>query len=110
MDFLNVNVNFAFRALLNLRLELFDLRSAPPDDNTGAGCSNRDANLIAGPVNFDRADSRGLEPRPQRSLQPHVFAQQLHVTLLGEPTGIPGLRVAQPESVRMYFLTHSASV
>ena len=68
---------------------------------------NRDAQLVARPVDFDRADAGRLQPVAQRVLQLQIFAQQLGVILLGEPARPPGLGDAQPEPVRMYFLTHS---
>src|SRR5581483_6425335 len=42
------------------------------------------------------------------SLQLDVFEQQLVIVPLDKPARLPRLRVSEPESVRMYFLTHSA--
>ena len=63
--------------------------------------------LLPGTIHFDRADAGRLQPVAQGLLQLQILAQELGVILLGEPARPPGLGDAQPESVRMYFLTHS---
>src|SRR5579883_1640524 len=68
---------------------------------------NGDAELVSGPVDFDRADAGRFQAAAQRLLQLQVLPQKLGVILLGEPPRPPCLGDAQPESVRMYFLPHA---
>ena len=58
----------------------------------------RSTSIELTPADFSRA--------AQRFLQLQVFLQQLGVALLGEPARAPRLVEAQPESVRMNFLSH----
>ena len=63
--------------------------------------------LLPGPVHFDRAHAGGLQPFASApSFSSEIFLQQLGVALLGEPARAPRLVEAQPESVRMNFLSH----
>ena len=87
-------------------LQLFDLGALAADDDAGTRGADRDAQLVARTVHFDRADAGRLQPVAQRFLQLQIFLQQLGVVLLGEPARAPGLVDAQPKSVRMNFLSH----
>ncbi len=106
VHFLNVDEDFALSAFGEVLLELFDLRALAADDDAGPRGANGDAKLVAGPVHFDRADTRGFQTIAQVFLQLQIFLQQLRVTLLGEPARPPGLIEAQPEAIWMYFLSH----
>src|ERR1035437_9668519 len=55
---------------------------------------------------FAPAHAVPLQPLGQRRLQLQIFPQQRGIGLLGEPARPPGLIEAQPESVRMNFLSH----
>ena len=106
VDFLNIDEDFALGFLGQILLELFDFRALAPDDDSGTRSVNGDAQLVAGTIDFDRADAGGLEALAQRVLELQILAQELGVILLGEPPRPPGLGEPQPESVRMYFLPH----
>ena len=106
VDFLNIDEDFALGLLGQILLQLFDFRALAPDDDSGTGSVNSDAQLIAGTIDFDRADAGGLQALAQGVLELQILAQELGVILLGEPPRPPGLGEAQPESVWMYFLPH----
>src|SRR5437868_7031307 len=106
MNFLDVDEDFALGLLRQILLELLDLRALAADDDAGTRRAYGDAQLVAGAIDFDRAHTGALQPFPQRLLQFQIFLQQFGVALLGEPARTPRLIEAQPESVRMYFLSH----
>ncbi len=87
-------------------LQLFDLRALAADDDAGARSADGDAQLVARAIDFNRAHAGRLQLLAQAFLQLQIFLQQLGVALLGEPARAPRLVEAQPESVRMNFLTH----
>src|SRR5207302_7637973 len=107
MHFLNVDEDLALGFLREFLLELLDLGAALPDDDSRPRGADRHAQLIARAIDFDRADSSGLEPFMQRFFQLEVLAQQFRVVLLRKPPRAPRLRDAEPESVWMYLLSHS---
>src|SRR5262249_28106587 len=106
VNLLNVDEDLAIGALVELLLQLLDFRALAPDDDARAGGANRDAKLVARPIDFDRADPRRFQALAQNLFQLQIFMQQVGVALLGEPAGPPALVVAQSKSVRMNFLTH----
>src|SRR5580658_372877 len=107
MDFLDIDEDVPLGALGKIHFQLFDLRAFASDDDAGPGGANGDPQLVAGAIHFDGADTGRLQPLAQRLAQFHIFLQQLRVVLLGEPAGTPRLVKAQPETVRMYFLSHT---
>src|SRR5207248_7616935 len=104
-----VDVHFAFRALLYLLLELVDLRTLAPDDDAGPRGVNAHDQLVGGALDVNRADAGALQFVFQFGTQLHVFVQQIGVFLVGVPARPERLVVAEPESVRMRFLSHSPS-
>src|SRR5581483_4967866 len=106
VDFLDVDENLALSALGHILLELFDFRALAADDDAGPRGANGDPQLVAGPVDFDGADTGRLQSLAQRFTQFEIFLQQLGVALLGEPAGAPRLVETQPKTVWMNLLSH----
>ncbi len=109
VHFLNVDEDLTLGLLRHVLLEFFDLRALASDDDAGTRRADGDPQLVARPVHFDRAHAGALQPLGQRRLQLQVFLQELCIALLSEPARPPRLVEAQPESVRMNFLSHYAS-
>ena len=82
MHFLDVDEHLAAGALLQLGLELVDLRALASDDDARTRRRDDDAQLVAGTLDLDRADARRLQLVLQLSLQLDVFEQQLVVVAL----------------------------
>src|SRR5581483_4658582 len=93
VNFLDVHVHLTVGALLQLLLELVDLRAL---------AANNDARAL----NLDGADARGLQLLLELILELDVFQQQLVVIAVHEPPRLPRLGVADAESVWMNFLSH----
>src|ERR1700732_1909753 len=107
MHFLNVDVHFELRAFLHFLLELVDFRALAADDDAGTRGVNSYDQLIGGTLDIDRADAGALEALLQLATQLHVFVQQVGIVTIGVPARLPGLVVAEAESIRMCFLSHS---
>src|SRR6476620_7503951 len=67
-----------------------------------------DLQLVGGPLDFNLRHAGMRESRLQRVAQLQVLVEQLRIVLVGEPSRTPRLVESQPESVRMYFLTHKS--
>src|SRR6185437_11434672 len=106
-DLLDVDVDFARSLLLNLGLELLDLRALAADDDARARGVDDDADLVAGAGDLERADAGGAETALEGVAQLDVLEQQLGVALGCEPLGFPRLDEAEAEAVGMDFLTHA---
>src|SRR5581483_6331564 len=109
VDFLNIDVHLAVRALLHFLLELVYLRAFAANNDSRARSLDDDAQLVARPLDFDRAHACRLELVLQFAFQADVFKQQLVVIAFDKPARLPRLGVSEPESVRMYFLTHKSA-
>jgi len=110
VHFLDVDKNvFAPGALLQIGLELVDLRALAPDDDPGPRRLDDDAQLVARPLNLDGAHARRLELVLQLGLQLDVFVQLFVVIPLGKPARLPRLGEAEAETIRMDFLSHCFS-
>src|SRR5438445_2132957 len=107
VHFLNVDVHFALGALLHFLLELVDFRAFTADDDAGTRGVNAHDQLVGGALDIDGADTRALEALFQFAAQLHVFMQQVRIIAIGVPARLPRLVVAEAESVRMCFLSHS---
>ena len=66
MHFLNVDEDFALGLLREILLQLLDLGAFAADDDARTRGANRDPQLVAGTVDFDRADAGALQPRRER--------------------------------------------
>src|SRR5262249_46395385 len=106
VDFLNIDEDFALRLLRHVLLELLDFRALASDDDAGTGGPDGHPQLVARAVHFNRTDARALQPVAQRFLEFQIFLEELGVALFGEPARAPRLVEAQPESVRVNFLSH----
>ena len=106
VHFLDVNKHFPAGLLRQVLLQLLDFRALAADDDTRTLGLDRDPQLVARTVHFNRADAGGLQPFAQGVLQLEVFSQQLRVVLLGEPPRPPSLGDSHPEPVGMCFLSH----
>src|SRR5262249_47394800 len=95
------------RPLLQVLLQLVDLRALAPDDDPRTRGADNDAQLIARSLDLNRAHARRLELFLQLVLQLHVLEQQLVVVPLHEPARPPRLGIAKPKSVRMDLLSHA---
>src|SRR5271167_1619349 len=104
---LDVHIDIAVGALLDLLLELVNLRALAADDDARTCSADDDAQLVARTLDLDRADARRLELFFQLALQLDVFQEQFVVVTLHEPARPPRLGDAEAESVRMDFLSHS---
>jgi hypothetical protein len=76
VHFLDVYVDLAVGALLYVLLQLVDLRAFATDDDARPRGADDDAQLVARPLDLDRADARRLELVLQLGLQLDVFQQQ----------------------------------
>ena len=106
LDLLDVDEDLAVRLLLDLRLQLVDFRALAADDDARARGVDVDLQLVGGALDLDLRDPGVREARLQRVAQLEIFMQQLRVVLVGEPPRAPGLVEAEPEAVRMNFLSH----
>src|SRR5512147_466410 len=62
MDLLDVDKDIALGPLRQFQLELLDLGAFASDDDPRPRRADRDPQLVAGPVDFDRTDARRLQP------------------------------------------------
>src|SRR5205814_2715011 len=93
--------------LLQLALELIDLGSLAADDDAGTRSADDDAQLVARPLDLNRAHARRLQFFLKLRLQLVVFQQQLAIVALHKPARLPRLGIAEAKSIRMNFLTHN---
>src|SRR5438445_567123 len=70
----------------------------------------RETEIDVRALDVNRADASALQLFLQLFAQFHVFVQQVGIFLVGIPAGLPRFVVAEPESVRMSFLSHSVSL
>src|SRR5712691_6849114 len=108
VHFLNVDVHFAFGALLHFLLEFVDLRALAPDDDARPRGVDTHDQLVGGALDVNRTDARALQLFLQLLAQFHVFVKQIGIVLVGIPPGLPRFVVAQPESVRVRLLSHDS--
>ena len=78
----DVDEDIAAGALAKLRLELVDLRAFAADYNPRPGGADEKAQLVARPLDLDRADARGLQLFAQLRLQLHILDQELVIVAL----------------------------
>ena len=110
VHFLDVDEYFAFGLLRERGLELLDLGALAADDDARTGSPDRDPKLVARTIDFNRTDARRLQLLAQAFLEFEIFLQEPRVSLLREPARAPRLVEAEPETVRMNFLTHYFSL
>ena len=72
-------------ALLDVGLQLVDLRALAADDDARTRGADDQAQLIAGTLHLDRADACGLQLLTELSLQFDVLDQQLVIAALDKP-------------------------
>jgi hypothetical protein len=65
-----------------------------------------DLQLVGSPLGLDLRNAGVREPLLEIGTQRQILVQQLRVVAVGEPARLPRLVEPEPESVRMYFLTH----
>src|SRR5207342_3417916 len=106
-DFDDVEAHFARRHLLQLALELLDVRALLADDHAGA------RGIDADPANLRRTLDHHLRNRRLGQLVDDGFAdleifeqQPAIVMAFGEPAAVPGPVDLQPKPDRIGFLTH----
>src|SRR5690606_22484104 len=87
-------------------LELLDLGAAAADDDARTRGPNRHSQLVARAIDLDRTNARRLQTLAQLILDLLIFSDQIGVAVARKPARTSGLRVPQPEPVRMNFLTH----
>src|SRR5450755_2352276 len=107
VHFHDVDVHFAFGALLHVLLQLVDFRALAADDDAGARGVNAHHQLVGCAFDIDRADARALQLFFQLAPQLHVFVQQFGVVAVGIPARLPRLVVTESKSVRVRLLSHS---
>src|SRR5437016_1790312 len=109
MDFLDVNVHFAFGALLHVLLQLVDFRAFAPDNDARPRGVNAHHQLVRRAFDVDRADARTLQLLLQLFAELDVFVKKIGILLVGIPPRLKRLVVTQPESIRVRLLSHSRS-
>ncbi len=85
VDLEDVDEDLARGALLDVGLELVDLRALAADDDARTRGADDETQLVAGALDFDRADAGGLQLLAQLSLELDVFDQQFVIAALYEP-------------------------
>src|SRR5215472_5274355 len=106
MHFLDIDEHFPRSALLQVLLQLVDLRALAPDDDPGTRGAYDDAQLVPRTLDFDRADARGFELVLELFLELDIFEKQLVVVALHKPARPPRLGIAEAKSVWMDLLSH----
>src|SRR6185437_3166796 len=96
VHFENVDKDLAVRALLQVRLQLLNLRALAPDDDARTRRTDDDPQLVAGTLDLNRADARGLQLVFQLAPQQHVLNQQAIVSTIDKPPRLPRLIDSQP--------------
>src|SRR6202789_3296909 len=81
----DVDKHLAASALLDVGLQLVDLRALATDDDARARGANDQPQLVAWPFHFHRANAGSLELLAELCLQLHVLDQQLVVAALDKP-------------------------
>src|SRR5262249_10213841 len=107
MHFLDIDEHFPRSALLQLLLQLVDLRALAPDDDSRTCGAYDDAPLVPRPLDLYGADTRGFELALALFLEFDVFEKQLVVVALYKPARPPRLGIAEAKSVWMALLSHS---
>src|SRR6266853_4386499 len=85
VDFLDVNVNFAFRALLDFSLELVDFRAFASNDDSRTGREQANHELVGGAFDIDRTDPGGAQFVFQLFAQGNVLVQQVFFFVIRLP-------------------------
>src|SRR5215472_2701077 len=106
MHFLDIDEHFPRSALLQLLLQLVDLRAFAPDDDPGTRGAYDDAQLVPRTLDLHRADARGFELVLELFLELDVFEKQFVVVALHKPARPPRLGIAEAKSVWMDLLSH----
>src|SRR5262249_33128241 len=106
MDFLDIDVNLAIRALLDIDLQFVDFRAFATDDDSRPGRVDRDAKFVRHPLHLDVADAGVRQLLQAVAFQLQIFMKQPAVITLSEPAGPPRLRDSETKSVRVCLLTH----
>src|SRR5262249_46866171 len=107
MHFLDIDEHFPRSALLQLLLQLVDLRALAPDDDSWTRGADNDAQLVPRTLDLYGADARGLEFVLELFLELDVFQKQLVIVALHKPARPPRLGIAEAKSVWMDLLSHS---
>src|SRR3954454_21423609 len=109
-DFDDVEAHFGARHLLQLALQLLDVRALLADDDTGARGIDGDAADLGGPLDHHLRNRRLRRLRHDVLADLEVLEQQPTVVLpFGEPAAVPGTVDLQAKPDRRGFLTHYAS-
>src|SRR6202012_884405 len=89
VDFQNVDEDFARRALLDVGLELVDLRALAADDDARTSGADDQAQLVARTLDLNGRDAGSLQLVAELSLQLHILNQQLVIAALHKPARRP---------------------
>src|SRR3990170_2078872 len=108
VDLLNVQVHLAPGSLLQIGLQLVNLRALTPDDDAGPGRADTDAQFVRHTVDLDGRDARRAQPFLEVALQLEILMEPLAIIPLGKPPRLPRLVVTEPESIGMNLLSHSS--
>jgi hypothetical protein len=106
---LNGDQDFPARLGRKVALELIDLSAFAPDDDAGPRGVDDDLQPVGRTLNVYVRDAGPGEAPLEVALEPQIFQEVLAELPLGVPVRVPVLVVAESESVRMNFLTHSYS-
>src|SRR5262249_52944980 len=105
-DLVDVDEGLLLGELLELRLELLDLRALLADDDTGPRGVDVDLRLVRGALDLDLGDARVVEPALQEVPHLDVLVEEIGVLAARVPARIPSLDDAQAKALRMNLLTH----
>ena len=104
-NLLDVDANAAAAEAFERVAKLFDLGAAAADDDARLRGVNRDGHQVRVAVDLDVADGRVGQLVQDEAAQLEVLVEAGGVVLLREPLGLPVVDDAEPEAVRMYFLS-----
>src|SRR5262249_28063397 len=106
-DFDDVQMDFIRSHLLNVALQLLNVRALLADDDTRTRRMDRDAALLVRTLDDHAGNARGLQLVREVLADLDVFLQKLAVILLaGIPAGIPRAVDAEAQARRVNLLTH----
>src|SRR5687768_14612110 len=106
LDLDDVDVHFGLRPALELVAQLVDFRAPLPDDDPGPGGLDVDLQLVRETLDVDLRDAGVRETALQLLAEVQVLVQVVLVLLDREPARVPGPVEAEPEAVRVNFLSH----
>jgi hypothetical protein len=105
----DVEMHFGARDLADVAAKLLDIRTLLADNDTRASRVDRHAALLVRTLDHDLRDAGLLQLLVQKLTDLEVFMQQLAILMTtGEPARVPCAVDAEPQTDRIYLVTHQA--